>query len=476
MTSHRGLLTGWLRQEQGFDGVVISDYNAIAELIAHGVAADLTEAAALALKAGVDIDMMAGAYNKGLPHALERGLVSMADIDGAVRRVLKLKEKLGLFENPYRSIGTEPEAVLARRRGLAREAAAKSAVLLKNDRDILPLKSVRRLAVIGPLADAGPEMRGPWAAAAKEDGHVSLLAGLKAALPQAEIFFAPGVAIQSPDRSGIAQAVAACSGADTVLLCVGESAAMSGEAASRGFPRLPGMQEALCEAVFALGKPIITILFSGRPLVVPRLAEKSAALLAAWFPGSEAGHGLADLLTGKVSPSAKTPVSWPGAIGQIPVFYGERNGGRPFAADFHYTSKYLDMPNPPLFRFGHGLGYGRFVYSGVSLSTSSLKENESLTVHVTLRNEGAQAAEETVFLFIHDKVACVTRPLLELKGFDKIALQPGESGLLRFTLSGSDFKFPGPDLKPLFEPGEVEILAGPSAERARMLATSLKLI
>ena len=291
MTAHRALLSGWLRQEHGVEGVVISDYNAIAELIAHGVAADLTEAAALSLKAGVDIDMMANAYTRGLPLALELGLVTMAEIDAAVRRVLRLKEKLGLFDDPYRAIAIEPDAMLIRRRALAREAAAKSAVLLKNDKDILPLKAVRRLAVIGPLADAGAEMRGPWAAAAKEDGHVSLLAGLKAALPQTEIRFAPGVAIASPDRSGIAQAVALCDGADAILVCLGESAAMSGEAASRAYPKLPGMQDVLCEALFALGKPIITILFSGRPLVVPRLAEKSAALLAAWFPGSEAGHG-----------------------------------------------------------------------------------------------------------------------------------------------------------------------------------------
>jgi beta-glucosidase len=198
--------------------------------------------------------------------------------------------------------------------------------------------------------------------------------------------------------------------------------------------------------------------------------------LAAWFPGSEAGHGLANLLTGKISPSAKTPVSWPGAIGQIPVFYGERNGGRPFAADFFYTSKYLDLPNPPLFRFGHGLSYGRFVYSGLSLSSSSLRENEALTVSVTLRNDGAQAAEEIVFLFIHDKVACVTRPLMELKGFDKIALPLGESGTLRFSLSGADFKFPGPDLKPLFEAGEMEILAGPCADRSRLLSATVQLV
>ncbi|HEX2760321.1 MAG TPA: glycoside hydrolase family 3 N-terminal domain-containing protein, partial [Rhizomicrobium sp.] len=476
MTANRSLVNGWLRRSRGWDGVVISDYNAIAELIAHGVAADLAEAAALALKAGIDIDMMANAYNRGLPPALERGLVTMAEIDEAVRRVLTLKERLGLFEDPYRHLATEPQAALARRRALAREAAAKSVVLLKNDRDVLPLKHVRRLAVIGPLADAGAEMRGPWAAASKEEGQVSLLQGLKAALPNADIRFAPGVAIESADAGGIAAAASLCEKADAVLLCVGESAAMSGEAASRAFPKLPGMQDALCEAVFAHGRPVISILFSGRPLVVPRLAEKSSALMAAWFPGSEAGHGLADLLTGKTSPSARTPVSWPGAIGQIPVFYGERNGGRPFSAAFHYTSKYRDVPNAPMFVFGHGLSYGRFIYSEPGLSAPTLKENETLTVRVLLRNDGARAAEEKVFLFIHDRVASVTRPLLELKGFEKIALASGESGTVEFTLRGSDFRFPGPDLKPVFEPGEVEILVGPAADRARLLSAPVQLI
>lgn len=475
MTAHRGLLKDWLRRESGFDGVVISDYNAIAELIAHGVAADLAEAAALALKAGVDIDMMANAYNRGLPVALERGLVTMAEIDQAVHRVLILKEKLGLFEDPYRHLEAEPDAALAARRALAREAAAKSAVLLKNDRDVLPLKNVRRLAVIGPLADAGAEMRGPWAAASKEEGHVGLLQGLKAALPGVEIRFAPGTAIESPDSNGIAQAAALCDSADAVLLCVGESAAMSGEAASRAFIRLPGMQEMLCEAVFARGRPVITILFSGRPLAVPRLAEKSQALLAAWFPGSEAGHGLADILTGKISPSARTPVSWPGTEGQIPIYYGERNGGRPFAAEMHYTSKYRDVPNQPLFGFGHGLTYGRFAYSGLSLSALTMKESETLKVRVTLRNDGS-AAEETVFLFIHDKVASVTRPLLELKGFQKIALASGASGTVEFSVPGAAFKFPDMDLKPVFEPGEMEILVGPSADRARLLSATVQLL
>jgi beta-glucosidase len=328
--------------------------------------------------------------------------------------------------------------------------------------------------VIGPLADAAAEMRGPWAAASKAEGQVSLLTGIKTALPGVEIRHAPGTTIDGDDLSGIAAAVALCEGADAILLCLGESAAMSGEAASRAHLGLPGVQDALWEAVFARANvPVITILFSGRPLVVPKLASKSAALMAAWFPGSEAGNGLADLLTGKISPSGRTPVSWPGAVGQIPVFYGERNGGRPYNPGDHYTSHYMDVPNAPLFGFGHGLSYGRFVYSDLSLSAGMLKESGTLTVSVMVRNEGRRAAEEPVFLFMRDKVASVTRPLLELKGFERIALEPGTQGSVTFSLPGAAFRFLGLDMKPVFEAGEVEILAGPAADRARLVSATV---
>ena len=251
MTAHRDLLTGWLRRERGFDGVIVSDYHAITELISHGVAGDLTEAAALALNAGVDIDMMSGAYTRGLPEALERGLVTLAQIDAAVRRVLVMKERLGLFDDPYRGLKEEGADVVAQRRQLARQAAAKSVVLLKNENAALPLKNVRRLAVIGPLADAGPEMRGPWAAAAKPEEQISLLAGLKAALPGVEIRHAAGTAIDGDDLSGIAAAASLCDGADAIILCLGERADMSGEANSRANPVLFGVQGHLSEAVFA---------------------------------------------------------------------------------------------------------------------------------------------------------------------------------------------------------------------------------
>ena len=479
MTANRQLLQGYLRGQLGFEGVIISDYNAIAELMRHGVAADLAEAAALALNAGVDIDMMAGAYGDGLPVALERGLVTMDQIDAAVRRVLRLKERLGLFDDPYRGAGAESAAVLAKRRALARDVGAKSMVLLKNEKDVLPLTKPRRIALIGPLADAAQEMRGPWAAAAPLTGCASVLEGLRAALPDAKIEYAPGVAIDGGDAGeagGIAIAAALCDGADVIILCVGEAANMSGEAASRAHPHLPGRQQQLCDAVFAKGPPVITILFSGRPLIVPELVEKSAALLAAWFPGSEAGNAIADLITGKVSPSGRTPVSWPRATGQIPVFFGERNGGRPINPADHYTSKYLDSENSPLFVFGDGLGYGRFAFSNLKLSATTLARSGTLTVSVDVANEGAHGAEETVFLFCHDRLASVTRPLLELKAFGKITLAAGARGTVTLALKGTDLCFPGADLAPLFEPGEVEIFLGPAADRTRLVGATIRLV
>jgi beta-glucosidase len=351
-------------------------------------------------------------------------------------------------------------------------------VLLKNKENVLPLTGPRRIALIGPLADAAAEMRGPWAAAAPMTGCVSILEGLRAALPDTKIAHAPGVTIDGDEIAGIAAAAALAEGADAIILCVGEAANMSGEAASRAHPHLPGRQQELCDAVFAKAgtRPVITILFSGRPLIVPALAEKSAALLAAWFAGSEAGTALADLITGACSPSGRTPVSWPRATGQIPVFFGERNGGRPFNPADHYTSKYLDCENTPLFPFGHGLSYGDFAFSNLKLSAETLTQSGTLTAQIDVTNQGARAAEETVFLFSHDVVACVTRPLLELKAFAKIALAPGARGTVTLALKGTDLRFPGPDMAPLFEPGEVEILAGPSADRARLLTAKLQLI
>jgi beta-glucosidase len=482
MTAHVPLLRGWLRREQGFDGVIISDYHAIAELIHHGVAANLVDAAVLALQAGVDIDMMADAYRKGLPVALAQGRVTMRQINACVRRVLRLKERLGLFDDPYRRGSTaEPPALITERHALARDVGRKAIVMLENRHDTLPWPAAPKvLCVLGPLADAASEMKGPWWGAGEHEPHVSVLAGLRAALPLAEIRHAPGVAIDGADDSGIDAAVALCQGADAVLLCLGERATMSGEAASRSSPVLPGRQQALADAVIAaaqaLGVRVTVVLFSGRPLVIPRLAEQADAVLAAWFLGVEAGHAVADVLTGQASPSGRTAMSWPHAVGQVPIWFGQRPSGRPLNPADYFTSKYQDLGNDPLYAFGHGLTYGRFVYDDLRVEPARLGAHDTATVSVGLRNVGAREAEETVFLFTHDTVARVTRPLLELKGFAKLRLAPGEAGRVQIELPAAELRYLGPDLKPLFEAGEIELFVGPSAARGGLLRQTIELV
>jgi beta-glucosidase len=482
MTANKALLRGWLRGPLGFDGVIVSDYNAIGGLIHHGIAADLTEAAALALNAGVDIDMMANAYRDGLPRAMERALVSLAQIDESVRRVLALKERLGLFDDPYRRGATaQTGAALTQRRSLARAVSTRAIVMLKNERSVLPLtNSVRRICVIGPLADAPAEMGGPWSGAGDCEAHVSVLVGVAACLPEIQILHARGVAIDGESMADVGAAIELCTHADVIFMCLGEAAAMSGEAACRTRLGLPGKQRAFAEAVLAraeeLGKPVVALLFSGRPLIVPWLVEKADAVLACWFLGSEAGNAVADVIRGRISPSGRTPVTWARAAGQIPLFFGQRPSGRPADPKDPFTSKYLDALNEPLFAFGHGLTYGAFTLSNLRVTPRQVRESDSIEVCVDVANVGAHAAEETVFLFTHDKLASVARPLLELNGFGKIALQPGEHGTITLHLAATALLFLGLDLAPVFEPGEVEILVGPCADRKQLLKTSIYLL
>jgi beta-glucosidase len=479
MTANVALLRGWLRKKWGFEGVIVSDYNAIGELIHHGIADDLAQAATLALKAGVDIDMMSDAYRHGLPVALDRGWVTRVEIDESVRRVLMLKERLGLFDDPYRR-GATPEsaATIASRRQLARLVGSRAIVMLKNDKGVLPLvKGAARLAVVGPLADASAEMRGTWWGAAPPEGHVSVVAGLRDMLAQTQVLHAAGVDIDGDDLSGVAAALDVCKRADAILLCVGEAATMSGEAASRAQLDLPGRQREFAEAVLEraklLRKPVIVILFSGRPLIIPWLVEKSDAVLAAWFLGSEAGNAIGDVILGHVSPSGRTPVSWARAAGQVPIFFGQRPTGRPADPNDHFTSKYLDVPNEPLFPFGYGLTYGQFKHSNLRVPRESIAERDTVVVRVDVMNDGRRAAEETVFLFTHDKLASVARPVLELKGFGKIRLNPGEKGTVTLMLPAAELRFLGMDLEPVFEAGEVEILVGPCADRTQLLVGTI---
>ncbi|TPV98200.1 MAG: Periplasmic beta-glucosidase [Beijerinckiaceae bacterium] len=476
MTAHIPLLRDWLRRETGFDGVIVSDYNAVAELIRHGIAGDLAEAAAAALRAGVDIDMMSGAYSQGLAPGIGRGLVSIEDIDAAVRRVLKLKERLGLFDAPYRR-GTDAApapGLSAARRDLACEAGRRSIVLLTNDQ-VLPLSSgLRRIALIGPLADARADMLGSWAMAGNAADAVTIREGLTAALPDAEIAFAPGVSIAGDDTSGIAASLEICRGADLVLLCLGEAANMSGEAASRANPGLPGIQNSLAEAIFDLGKPVVVLLSSGRPLMIGAIAAKAQALVATWFLGVEAGNAIADVLTGTFNPIGRLPITWPRDVGQVPIFFAELPSGRPANPDDRYTSKYLDMPVEPLFPFGHGLSYSRFSLTSLRVNKVAFKRADELTIEVDVTNEGPLAGEETVFLFARDVVASVARPLLELKGFGQIALAPTESGTVCFRLAAETLAFPGLDLKPVFEPGEFLLFAGQSADPHGLLTMKIR--
>ena len=475
MTAHVPLLRDWLRGEAGFAGVIISDYNAIAELIAHGVAGDLVEAAALALRAGVDIDMVSGAYQRGLPIALERGLVEMADIDAAARRVLRLKERLGLFEDPYRrgAPGAGDAARPAARRDLAREAARRAIVMLTNA-GVLPLAGgVRRVAVVGPLADARAEMRGSWSAGGEPDDPVTILEGLRAALPECEIVFARGVSIDGDDIAGMPEALAVCRSADVVLLALGEEAAMSGEAASRANPVLPGRQRELAEAALGVGKPVAALLSCGRPLIVPWLVERADAVVATWFLGCEAGNAIADVVTGRFDPTGRLPVTWPRDIGQAPIFYAARPSGRPADPRDHFTSKYLDMPVQPQFPFGHGLSYARVRLENLRAGSPTFSPGEDVAASVEVVNAGAIGGEATIFLFVRDVGASVSRPLLELKGVVRTTLAAGERGVVALRFPAAAFAFPDADFQPAIEAGRFELSVGLSADRAGLLTVSV---
>lgn len=494
MTAHRTLLRDVVRGEWGFDGVIISDFQAVAELVAQGVATDLVEAAALALAAGVDIDMVGGAYAHGLPLALERGLVEMDWIDQAVRRVLALKERLGLFDGVRHAAAGHASGFAdpvptdaathassasrtAAARELAREAARRSIVLLKNSNDVLPLAaSVRRIAVIGPLADAKRDMLGPWAGAGVADDAVSILEGLRAALPGADIRHAKGVDLVDPAVDEIDAARSVARDTDAIILCVGESADMSGEAASRARLDLPGRQQALVDAVLELGKPVIVLLSSGRPLMVADLVARADAVLATWFLGSQAGNAIADVLTGAFNPCGRLPITWPLDLGQVPIYFAQPPTGRPADPDNRHTSKYIDLPVEPLFAFGHGLSYTRFSHCNLRLRSAELSVDDELVAIIDVRNEGACAGEETVFLFTHDVVASVGRPLRELRAYAKVWLEPGETKTVALSVPVADLAVLDARFNPVFEPGAIEVFVGPnaSAQALSMAHASLK--
>ena len=462
MTCNAPLLQGWLRDRLGFDGLVISDYGAVRELINHGVAADVAGASALAIKAGCDVDMMGYAYVDHLAEAVRRGLCQTSDVDRCVRRVLVFKQRLGLFDDPYRRCRA---ARRSSHRPLAREAARRSIVLLTNSRETLPLAPGRqRIAVIGPLADAPREMVGSWAAKGDPATAVGVLAGLRAAYPQAAITHCAGVALRGGDAHGIREAVEIARAAEVVVLCVGEGATMNGEATSRSDLDLPGCQRELAEAVLAAGTPVIAVVFCGRPPVVPWLAEKASALVCAWMLGHEAGHALADVISGAAAPSGRLAMSWPRAMGQIPIYAGAAPNGRTFDPGDRFTSKYVDGGNEPLFPFGFGLATTRLLLGEPRADAGVLAPGRPVAVSVAVTNEGPRPGTATVFLFIRDPVASVVRPALELRGTANVALDVGASGDVGFTLRAEDASFAGADGEPVLEAGALDLLVGFSAD------------
>lgn len=483
------LLDDVLRDRWNFGGVVVSDWTGIQELLAHGVAATREEAATRALRAGVDIEMSSDLYRTDLPQAIRDGRVPIAAVDSAVHRVLRAKHALGLFDDPYRYAGDtarERSAVLtAEHRAAARELARESIVLLENrplagGAPALPLRTdLRSLAVIGPLADDRHQVLGSWNAIARDEDAVSVLAGLRAALPSARIVHARGVPVDSVDTSGIADAVRAAREADAVVLVLGEREAMSGEAAVRASVELPGAQRELAQAVVRAvraqdaAKPVVAVLLNGRPLALPWLADSVPAILETWFLGVEHGNAVADVLLGAANPSGRLPASFPRVTGQVPIHYNHKNTGRPADAANKYTSKYLDAPWTPQWPFGHGLSYTTFAYDALRLSADSAAVGTPITVQVDVTNTGARAGTEVVQLYVRDDAASVTRPVRELKGFRRVALQPGERRTVRFTLRPRDLAFHGLDLRRVVEPGTFTVWAGGSS--AATLAARLTL-
>ena len=467
------LLIDVLRKRLGFNGLVVSDWGAISELVPHGVAATTGAAGILGLRAGVDIDMSDNVYIDSIGAAANAGRVPVALIDSAVRHVLRVKYLLGLFSDPYKfsDAGREKlNALSPTQVAAAREAARDAIVLLKNSNRTLPLKkSLRSIAIIGPLADDRASVLGSWAAAGKPEEAKTVLAGIRAALgSSARVITARGAPVDTVDTTGFAAARAAAAEAEAVVLVLGERANMSGEASSRSSIELPGNQSDLALEVIRAArrspggesKPVVVVLMNGRSLAVPEVAAAAPALLETWFLGTEHGTAVGDVLFGDYNPGGKLPVTFPRATGQIPIYYNHRNTGRPGDTANHYTSKYLDLALTPLFPFGYGLSYTTFAYSNLRLSAPSIRAGDPLTVSVDVRNSGDRVGDEVVQLYIRDDVASVAEPVKELKGFRRITLQPGESRTVTFRLGPDSFALYDRGMRRVVEPGSFTVYAG----------------
>ncbi len=467
-TGNHHLLTDILRGEMGFEGLVVSDYTADAEMIAHGFAADGPDAVVKALGAGCDISMQSGLYNQHLPALVRSGRIALKTVDTAVRRVLRVKQALGLFDNPYRSLDPAREARdvrLPAAIALAREAAVKSVVLLKNDGELLPLASSAKIALIGPCVSDQGDMPGPWASFPDFASCVTPEAGFRAAMgPTAQLAVARGCDYEAPLAGGIEQAVAAAKASDVIVLVVGESARMSGEAQARVAVTVPEPQRALAEALAATGRPMVVLLRHGRALALSGAVRAAPAILATWFLGSETGHAMADIVFGAVAPRGRLPVSFPQDSGQEPFFYDHRTTGRPqLGADPAWKARYREVTNAALYPFGHGLSYSSASYSSTAVSAATLAGEGATTVSATLTNIGKRRMHEVAQLYIHDKVASLTQPVRALKGIAHLDLDPGQSARVAFRLTRADLAFVHPDFRRFAEPGAFDVWIAPSS-------------
>lgn len=504
-TANHLILTDILRGEWKFDGFVVSDYTAVMELLNHRLAANEAEAAQRALTAGTDMEMVSRFYSKNVAELIHEGKISTETLDEAVRRILRVKFRLGLFDHPYADEARERTAILTSANlAAAREIAGRSMVLLKNERETLPLsKEVKSIAVIGPLADDPKAMLGAWAGDGRAENTVTLLAGIKEKLPNANVLHAKGVAIEAAGVTGnydarppanenpggtnvssaantqaariattpagpnsIEEALKVARQADVVVLAVGETAEMSGEAASRTSLDLPGRQMELVHAIHSLGKPYVVVLMNGRPLTINWMAENSPAILETWFAGTQGGPAIADVLFGDVNPGGKLPITFPRTLGQVPLYYNHKSTGRP-PTDQKYTSKYLDVPVTPLYPFGYGLSYTQFKFGTPELSANKISPNGQLTVKVEIENTGKRTGDEVVQLYIRDEASSVTRPVKELKGFQRLTLRPGEKQVVEFVLKPEHLAFYNREMKFVVEPGQFTVMVGPNSEELR---------
>lgn len=494
-TGNKWLLTDLLRKEWGFKGFVVSDYTSLNEMTAHGVG-DLQTVAARSLKAGLDMDMVGEGLLTTLGKSVKEGKVAVADIDKACLRILEAKFKLGLFDDPYRYIDearTAKDILTPANRQAARNIAAHSMVLLKNNNQVLPLKKSGTIALVGPLADNKRNMLGTWVVAGDWRESVTVLEGIKnvagnsinilsakgANLTDDTLFAkrtnALGIEVEADARSPqamIDEAVAAANQSDIIVAVVGEAADMSGESSSRADISLPASQQNLLKALSETGKPLVVVLINGRPLTLVWENDHATAILEAWAPGTEAGNAVADVLFGNYNPSGKITATFPRSVGQIPIYYNHKNTGRPFDGTGFpkFKSNYLDESNDPLYPFGYGLSYTSFQYGPVKLSRTVLKGEEKLTAGVTLQNTGKYAGEEVVQLYISDPVASVTRSVKDLKGFQKILLQAGESKEISFQITTEQLSFFNYNLKKVWEPGKFVIHIGTNSSEVQSAA------